>query len=105
MELVRDLWLFPRNVFDIETLGRYWLENLLRNLTYISPFDHDSAIIVKAWVDSIQGNRSIVSFALEDLMYYRLGKGWSKTKSMSWFLDQAQLAKRFGKRCTTACRQ
>ncbi|KAL9124703.1 MAG: hypothetical protein Q9217_005994 [Psora testacea] len=78
---------------------RYWLERLLRELTFVSPFEQDAYVIRLMQVKLVDDHHvSIVKSSLEDLLYHRLGRDWNKkTTSYSSLLEQVQMAKMFGR--------
>ncbi|OCL09185.1 hypothetical protein AOQ84DRAFT_221144 [Glonium stellatum] len=52
---------------------RYWLEQLLRELTYISSFEQDTSVLMKAQTELFCGNQFVViASRLEELLFFRL---------------------------------
>lgn len=80
--------------FQEQYLGirRYWLERLLRALTYISSIYQDASIILHLQTRLYREKRSRVTSALEELLYFRLRQGWTDYVSLSWILEQLQFA-------------
>jgi hypothetical protein len=77
--------------------GRYWLEQLLRELTYISSFEQDTSVLMKAQTAVFNENQfAVVASCLEDLLFFRLGKEWSQRSELSSLLEQMQLSQSFG---------
>ena len=83
----------PKN-FQQQYLGirRYWLERLLRALTYISSIDQDASTILHFQTRLFREKRSLVTSALEELLYFRLRRGWTGQANLSWILKQLQFA-------------
>ena len=73
-------------------IRRYWLEKLLRALTYISSIDQDASIILHFQIRLFHEKRSLVTSALEELLYFRLRQGWTDQANLSWILEQLQCA-------------
>ena len=86
--------LFRENYMKIR---RYWLERLLRELTYLSAIEQHSSAIVKAQTD-LRGDSNFIaiSSSLEGLLYHRLGNEWMRRGELTSLLEQMQLAKTFG---------
>lgn len=80
--------------FQQQYLGirRYWLERLLRALTYISSIDQDASTILHFQTRLFHEKRSLVTSALEELLYFRLRQGWTGQANLSWILAQFQFA-------------
>ena len=80
--------------FQEQYLGirRYWLERLLRALTYISSIDQDASIILHLQTRLYREKRSGVTSALEELLYSRLRQEWTDHVNLSWILEQLQFA-------------
>ncbi|KAM0804321.1 hypothetical protein BDR22DRAFT_920025, partial [Usnea florida] len=86
--------LFPENYLKIK---RYWLERLLRELTYLSAIEQHSSAIVKAQTKLRGDSKFIaVSSSLESLLYHRLGNEWMRRGDFTSLLEQMQLAKVLG---------
>ena len=83
----------PKN-FQQQYLGirRYWLERLLRALTYVSPIDQDASTILHFQTRLFHEKRSVVTSALEELLYLRLREDWINQTNLSWLLEQMQFA-------------
>ncbi len=82
-----------------EYLGikRYWLERLLRELTYLSAVEQNASIITKTQATICHEKRyNAISSFLEDLLYYRLGKEWSERSNYTSLLEQMHFARTFG---------
>ena len=78
-------------------LERHWLERLLRELTYISPFEQDSQRISEIQAMLFRSDKfPAIASALEGLLYHRLGKEWYERNDFSSILEQMQLAKIVG---------
>ena len=65
-------------------------------LTYVSSLEQDAQVIFHAQSRLFSDKRINVAFALEDLLYYRLGSDWTQNYSLSWVLEQLQFAQRIG---------
>lgn len=65
-------------------------------LTYVSSLEQDAQVILRAQSRLFSDKRTNVAFALEDLLYHRLGSDWTQSYSLSWVLEQLQFAKRIG---------
>ena len=83
----------PKN-FQKQYLGirRYWLERLMRALTYISSIDQDASTILHFQTRLFHEKRSVVTSALEELLYFRLREDWTNQANLSWLLEQMQFA-------------
>ena len=81
---------------NLIAIGRYWLERLLQDITYISPFEHDLVVIKETLTKIYNKDHTTISVALEELMYFRLNKEWPEIGNFSWILEHVQLAQRFG---------
>ena len=73
-------------------IRRYWLERLLRALTYISSIDQDASIILHFQTRLFREKRSVVTSGLEEFLYFRLRQGWTDQANLSWILEQLQFA-------------
>ncbi len=73
-------------------IRRYWLERLVRALTYISSIDQDASTILHFQTKLFHEKRSVVTSALEELLYFRLGEDWINQANLSWLLEQTQSA-------------
>ena len=69
-------------------IRRYWLERLVRALTYISSIDQDASTILHFQTKLFHEKRSVVTSALEELLYFRLGEDWINQANLSWLLEQ-----------------
>ena len=80
--------------FQQQYLGirRYWMERLVRALTYISSIDQDASIILHFHSRLFHESRSVVTSALEELLYFRLREDWNNQANLSWLLEQLQFA-------------
>ena len=80
--------------FQQQYLGmrRYWLERLLRVLTYISSINQDASIILHFQTQLFREKRSLVTSGVEELLYFRLRQGWTDQVNLSWLLEQLQFA-------------
>ena len=95
--------LFYRAVFN-ETfqekflgIRRHWLERLLRRLTYLSAAEQDTSTIRKTQTELCYEKKYIAIFSsLEELLYFRLNKEWSKRSDFTSLLEQMQLAQALG---------
>ena len=83
----------PKN-FQQKYLGirRYWLERLVRALTYISSIDQDASIILHFHSRLFHEKRSMITSALEELLYFRLREDWINQVNLSWLLEQIRYA-------------
>ena len=78
-------------------IKRYWLERLLRELTYLSAVEQDASTIKTTQAKLSNEKEYIVIFSsLEELLYFRLVREWSKRSDFSSLVEQMQLAKEFG---------
>ena len=78
-------------------IKRYWLERLLRELTYLSSAEQHTSAIVGAQAELFRDKRLIaISSFLEELLYFRLGKEWNQRSDFTSLLEQMQLAKALG---------
>ena len=73
-------------------IRRYWLERLMRALTYISSIDQDASTILHFQTRLFHEKRSVVTSALEELLYVRLRENWINQANLSWLLEQMQFA-------------
>ena len=80
--------------FQQEYLGirRYWLERLVRALTYFSSIEQDASIILHFHSRLFHEKRSVLTSALEELLYFRLREDWINQVSFSWLLEQMRFA-------------
>lgn len=76
---------------------RYWLENLIGALSFISAYEQDSHI-VRVTTRRIHEERSLraVASCLEDLLLYRARNEWSSQASLGYVLEQLDLAALLG---------
>ena len=85
--------------FQEKYLGikRHWLERLLRELTYLSAVEQHASTIRKTQAELCHDKKhtSILS-SLEELLFLRLAREWSKRSDFTSLLEQMQLAKAFG---------
>lgn len=85
--------------FQEKYLGikRYWLEQLLRELIYLSAAEQHATTIRKTQAKLCYDEKYIAIFSsLEELLYFRLVREWSKRSNYTSLLEQSQLAKAFG---------
>ncbi|KAK4694355.1 hypothetical protein P7C71_g3221, partial [Lecanoromycetidae sp. Uapishka_2] len=82
--------------FDSGTVGRHWLERLTSATTYISSLGQDASVIAAFETELLHGGHSILGAALQDLLFFKLGKDFADRAKFSWFLEQLQLSKKFG---------
>ena len=73
-------------------IRRYWLERLVRALTYISSIEQDASIILHFHSRLFHEKRSVLTSALEELLYFRLREDWINQVSFSWLLEQMRFA-------------
>ena len=80
--------------FQQQYLGmkHYWLERLLRVLTYISSNNQDASIILHFQTRLFREKRSLVTLGVEELLYLRLRQAWTGQVNLSWLLEQLQFA-------------
>ena len=80
--------------FQQEYMGirRYWLERLLRALTYVSPIAQDASTILHFQTRLFHEKRSVVTSALEELLYFRLREDRMNQTNLSCLLEQMQFA-------------
>lgn len=85
-------------------LRRYWLESLLRELIFISSFEHSSQVITRfqsTILSSKQNPRQnkglfVLAASIEDLLFHRLGKDWAERNDISSLYEQIQLSQILG---------
>lgn len=73
--------------------GRFWLEKLIRELTYVFAFDQASSAVASA-LSTLSSNKAYFTLAmgLEDLLFHRIGKEWQNRSSLSSLLAQYELS-------------
>ncbi|KAL8820934.1 MAG: hypothetical protein Q9223_000951 [Gallowayella weberi] len=81
--------------------GRFWLERLLREITWVSAYDQDVAMLSDVLLRlRFDHALSIVASEVEALMIYRLKNEWRDKREYSALLEQLQLATGLGRfRC------
>ena len=78
-------------------IKRYWLEQLLRELTYLSAVEQHASTIAKTQAKLCYDREYIaILSSIEELLYHRLHREWSKRSNFTSLLEQLQLAKAFG---------
>ena len=85
--------------FQEKYLGikRHWLERLLRELTHLSAVEQHASTITKTQAKLCYDREYIaILSSMEELLYHRLHKEWSKRSNFTSLLEQMQLAKAFG---------
>ena len=85
--------------FQDKYLGikRHWLERLLRELTHLSAVEQHASTIAKTQAKLCYDREYIaILSSVEELLYHRLHKEWSKRSNFTSLLEQMQLAKAFG---------
>ncbi|KAL9066625.1 MAG: hypothetical protein Q9161_007455 [Pseudevernia consocians] len=85
--------------FQEKYLGikRHWLERLLRELTHLSAVEQKPSIIIKMQAElCLDKKRTPISISLEELLYFRLVREWSKRNDFTSLLEQMQRAQAFG---------
>ena len=85
--------------FQEKYLGikRHWLERLLRELTHLSAVEQHASTIAKTQAKLCYDREYIaILSSVEELLYHRLHKEWSKRSNFTSLLEQMQLAKAFG---------
>ena len=92
--------------FQRKFLGirRHWLEHLLRELIFVSSFEHSSQIItefqslvLRSEQDARQNKGVLVLAAsIEDLLFHRLGKEWRERNDTSSLFEQLQVSQILG---------
>lgn len=76
---------------------RYWLERLIREITFISAFEQDDATVKTTQCQIISERRfASVATALRGLLFYRLETEWGVRRVYSSLLEQIQLATMLG---------
>lgn len=72
---------------------RFWLEKLIRSLTYVSAIDQASSAVTEA-ISILHSNQAYltVGFGLENLLFHRIGKEWQDRSSLSSLLGQYELS-------------
>ena len=86
-------------IFQKVYLGikRHWLERLLRELTHLSAVEQHASTIAKTRAKLCHGREHLaVLSSVEELLYFRLVKEWSKRSNFTSLLEQMQLAEAFG---------
>lgn len=90
--LVKNLLLLMNLLIDPlgPTLGRYWLERLIREMTFVASFDQASSAISMAnsLLRRLDSEFISVASALEDLLFHRLGREWDERCSLSSLAEQ-----------------
>ena len=84
---------------------RFWLEKLIRELTFVSSIEQSSKVIMEIYTYILRGREnprhdkrvSVVARAMEDLLFHRLGRDWHQKNDLSSLLEQIQLSLFFGK--------
>ena len=80
-------------------IRRHWLECLYRQLTYLSPFEQDTAGLVRAQSELFHGNEfKVVASSLEELIFHKIGRELPKISDVSSLFEQIQLSQNFGGR-------
>ena len=85
--------------FQEKYLGikRHWLERLLRELTHLSAVEQKPSIIIKKQAElCLDKKHTTISISLEELLYFRLVREWSKRNDFTSLLEQMQRAQAFG---------
>ncbi|KAF8244421.1 hypothetical protein K440DRAFT_663457 [Wilcoxina mikolae CBS 423.85] len=99
------------NAFGAEYLGRrrFWLENLLGEITFRSAIEHDCAAITETFSSLTTGEaeHAVISCGLEELLFYRLKKGSERRlrSDLSSIFEQIQLSEGLGLRVATHFRE
>lgn len=87
------------DTFQDRYLGikRHWLERIIRELLHLSATEQDSSVIRRTQAQLCRDpEKNAIAYFLQDLLYYRLMKDWSKENSFTFLLEQMQLAQKFG---------
>ena len=73
--------------------GRFWLERLIKGLTYVSAMDQASSA-VKTTISVLHFTPDYLTIipSLEDLLFHRIGKEWEDRNSISSLLEQYELS-------------
>ena len=90
-------------------LKRFWLENLLRELTFVSSFEQYSKAITEAQALILSGRRGpkqnkglfILEASIEELLFHRLGRDWREMNDLSSLFEQIQISQGLGKSTST----
>ncbi|KAF8544382.1 hypothetical protein BDD12DRAFT_801307 [Trichophaea hybrida] len=99
------------NAFGAEYLRRkrFWLENLLSEITFRSAIEHDCAAITETFNSLTTGEaeHAVISCGLEGLLFYRLKKGSERRlrSDLSSIFEQIQLSEGLGLRVATHFRE
>ncbi len=85
---------FQQNYLGIR---RYWLERLLRELTFLSNTEQSAPTIAKIRTELLLGDKSLpVRSSLEGLLYFKLGTEWKDRSDFTALLEQMQISDAFG---------
>ena len=78
-------------------IKRHWLERLIRELLHLSALEQDSSVMKRTQAQLCGDQKdTAIAYFLQDLLYHRLRKSWSKGNSFTSLLEQMQLARKFG---------
>ncbi|KAL9045188.1 MAG: hypothetical protein Q9214_001735 [Letrouitia sp. 1 TL-2023] len=79
---------------DIPSLGRHFLEELLRKITYITAHEQRSSVIMEARnAIFVREQFPTVAVSLQELLYQKNTKDWRDYDDLCSFLEQLQFAK------------
>ena len=76
-------------------MRRFWLENLISKLTFVSAFEQDPEAIVGRLEDK-NGLRPSILINLEELLFHRLSREWRDRSTFAGILEQIQLPESLG---------
>ena len=90
--------LLPRHSYSPSPLssGRYWLERLVRSLTYVSPFEQDVSLLKRMRLAVHQNDDyAAIRSALENRLYYQLREEFGNW-GFSFIIDQIAVSMSLG---------
>ncbi|KAL8646450.1 MAG: hypothetical protein Q9210_006135 [Variospora velana] len=91
----RGLWsdAWPQRCAQFLTKGRGWLERLARELTWVSAFEQDDAVISYT-IQRLRYDKELAGVAagIEALLLFRLKREWKERREYSVLLEQLQLS-------------
>ncbi|KAL8986590.1 MAG: hypothetical protein Q9177_004130 [Variospora cf. flavescens] len=83
--------------FQAGFLGRWWLERLVRELTWVSAFEQDDAVISHT-IQRLRYDKEFAGVAagIEALLLFRLKREWKERREYSILQEQLQLSTTLG---------
>ena len=78
-------------------IGRYWLERLYEELTYVSSFEQDTTNLKRVTRELVTNNQhAAVAACLEEHLFYRLGKEIIPESGFSSLVEQIYFTRSLG---------